>query len=74
VNDDRVTVRVVITVGGVSQVISPWHPLKTPLRVPAADIAADAGLPANELPGREFTAEWDGAAFRDYRLVHDPRL
>ncbi|MCW2884126.1 MAG: hypothetical protein QOE54_6593 [Streptosporangiaceae bacterium] len=70
----RVPVRVVITVGGVSEVVTPWHPLQAPLRVPAVDIAADAGLPANELPGRHFTALWDGEAFRDFRLVHDPRL
>jgi hypothetical protein len=42
-----------------------------PLLLPATDIAADVGLPANELPGRKFTAVWDGEVFRP---VDDPRL
>jgi hypothetical protein len=42
--------------------------------MPAADIARDADLPANELPGREFYAVPDGDGYRDFRLVDDPRL
>jgi hypothetical protein len=72
--DDRVTVRVSITVGPEAWVVTPRHDWKTPLKMLAADIARDAALPANELPGREFHAVPDGDGYRDFRLVDDPRL
>jgi hypothetical protein len=42
--------------------------------VPAALIAEQAGLPINELPGREFSATGDRKSLTDFRLVFDPRL
>lgn len=70
----RVPVRVLITVGDDAELVTPWHTSAEPLRMPSAGIAADAGLPADELPGRRFTAVWDGERFRDFELVDDPRL
>lgn len=71
---DRVEVRVLLTFGEWAELVTPRHTVVAPLRVPAADIARDARLPANELPGRSFTAVPDGESFRDFRLVEDPRL
>ncbi|KAB2370955.1 hypothetical protein [Actinomadura montaniterrae] len=71
---EHVTVRVLLTIGDIAELVTPDHDHRDPVRVPAADIARDAGLPANELPGREFTAIPDGAGFRGYQLVDDPRL
>lgn len=42
--------------------------------VPAEDIARDADLPENELPGRRFSAVREGGRLRDFRLLNDPRL
>jgi hypothetical protein len=71
----RLEVRVLLTVGDDAELVTPDHSAEAPLRVPAADIARDAGLPANELPGRRFTAVRDGhGGFRDFRLVFDPRV
>lgn len=72
--DNRVPVRVLLTFGDQAELVTPDHDYNNPLRVPAADIARDAGLPVNELPGREFTAERTGSGFRSFRLVDDPRL
>ncbi|MFB4295030.1 hypothetical protein [Actinomadura sp. NTSP31] len=71
---ERVTVRVLLNVGDTALLVAPDHDYRDPVRVPAADIASDAGLPKNELPGRRFTAVRDGEGFRCYRLVDDPRL
>ena len=73
-SDERVTVRVMLTVGDDAELITPEHDARNPLRVPAAVIAADAGLPANELPGRRFSAERAGDGFRAFELLDDPRL
>ncbi|MBB2909305.1 hypothetical protein FHS43_000551 [Streptosporangium becharense] len=69
------TVRVLITVGDVAELITPRHPAAAPLRVSASRIAAQAGLPANELPGRAFTVQTlsDGDA-DGFTLLDDPRL
>lgn len=72
--DERVTVRVMLTVGDDAELLTPEHDARNPLRIPAAVIAADAGLPANELPGRHFTAARAGDGFQDFRLLNDPRL
>lgn len=66
-------VTVLITIGDQAELVTPSHSADNPLRVPAAVIARDAGLPVNELPGRRFTAVRDGDTYRDFRLVHDPR-
>lgn len=71
---ERVTVRVLLNIGDIAELVTPDHDYRDPVRVPAADIARDAGLPTNELPGRRFTAVPDGVGFRGYRLVDDPRL
>lgn len=69
----RVPVKVLLTVGNDAELTTPDHTPSNPLRVPARTIADDAGLPVNELPGREFTAVQDGQGLRDFRLVDDPR-
>ncbi|RBQ21582.1 hypothetical protein DP939_02400 [Spongiactinospora rosea] len=68
-------VRVNITVGDTAEVTTPRHPYTAPLRIPAARIAQQAGLPASELPGRRFTV----AALTDqdadgFTLLDDPRV
>ncbi|GLY81810.1 hypothetical protein [Actinoallomurus iriomotensis] len=72
--DERVEVRVLLTVGDDAELVTLEHSAEAPLRVPAADIARDAGLPAGELPGRRFTAVRRGDGFQDFRLVDDPRV
>ncbi len=68
-------VRVLMTVGEHAELITPLHPASAPLRVPAARIAAQADLPANELPGRRFTVEHlDERGADGFRLADDPRL
>lgn len=72
--DERVTVRVLLNFGDYAELITPDHDHNNPLRVSAADIARDAGLPANELPGRKFTARRGPDGFlSDFELVYDPR-
>lgn len=71
----RVPVRVMLTFGDAAELITPEHDSRDPLRVPAAAIAQDAGLPVGELPGRRFTAARAGdGRLVDFRLVDDPRL
>lgn len=70
----RVEVRVMLLFGDQAELITPGHGAGDPLRMPAADIARDAGLPVGELPGRRFTAIRAGDGYRDFRLVDDPRL
>lgn len=69
-------VRVTITVGDVAHLATPLH--TTPdsrLRIPAARIAQQAGLPVNELPGRRFTVECLTQEDADgFILLDDPRL
>lgn len=76
VSDDgaRVRVTALLNVGDETELVTPDHDHRSPLRVPASRIADDAGLPAGEIPGRRFTAVRDGDTFRDFRLVDDPRL
>ncbi|WP_067171161.1 hypothetical protein [Microtetraspora niveoalba] len=68
------TVLVLLTVGDQAELVTDLHPKSAPLRVPAARIAEQAGLPANELPGRRFTVtrltEDDANGFT---LLNDPR-
>ncbi|MCP9947257.1 hypothetical protein [Actinomadura madurae] len=71
---ERITVQVMLTFGDTAELVTPDHDHRDPLRVPAADIARDAELPVNELPGRFFTAERASDGFRAFRLVDDPRL
>jgi len=71
---ERVTVRVMLLFGDQAELITPEHDHTAPLRVPAAVIADDADLPANELPGRRFTATRTADGYRDFQLVDDPRL
>ncbi|TDD37871.1 hypothetical protein E1287_07390 [Actinomadura sp. KC06] len=70
---ERIVVQVLLTVGGIAEVVTPEHDYRNPLRVPAADIARDAGLPANELPGRKFYAARSGDGLRGFQLIDDPR-
>ncbi|HEV7934973.1 MAG TPA: hypothetical protein VGP70_22020 [Actinomadura sp.] len=69
----RISVRVLLNFGDQAELVTPVHPASNPLRMPAADIARDVGLPAYELPGRHFTAVQDGDRLRDFRLAEDPR-
>lgn len=71
---DAERVTVLLNYGDQALLITPDHDADNPLRVPAADIARDAGLPAGELPGRTFTARRTAGGYADYRLAHDPRL
>ncbi len=71
---DRIRVRVILVFGDRAQVETPWHPADAPLWMPAADIAAAAGVPVNELPGRWFWATGDRGALTGFRLINDPRL
>ena len=67
--------RVLLTVGDIAHVVTALHPPTAPLKVPAARIAGQAGLPESELPGRRFTittltdVDADGFA-----LLDDPRV
>ncbi|MCP2353175.1 hypothetical protein HD597_000195 [Nonomuraea thailandensis] len=68
-------VQVLITVGDQAHLITSLHPASAPLRVEAARVAEQAGVPVNELPGRRFTVERLTAADADgFTLVDDPRL
>lgn len=68
-------VQVLLTVGDQAHLITPKHAASAPLRVSAVRIAEQAGLPANELPGRRFTVERLTATDADgFTLVNDPRL
>lgn len=71
---ERVEVRVILTVGDQAVLSTPWHTSQEPLWMPAETIARDAGLPANELPGRRFTAAGGPDGLTDFQLVDDPRL
>ncbi|MEU9837534.1 hypothetical protein AB0D67_38880 [Streptosporangium sp. NPDC048047] len=69
------SVHVLITVGEVAELLTPRHTVAAPLRVSAERIAAQTGLPVNELPGREFTVtRLDDDDADGFALVNDPRL
>lgn len=71
----REQVTVLLLFGDDAELITPDRDHTNPLRVPASVIAEDAGLPANELPGRDFTAvrTADGG-YAHFQLVNDPRI
>lgn len=75
-NGQRVTVYVLLTVGEEAYVRFSDRPEE--VRMPAATIAADANLPPDELPGRDFYAtaeEMEGQIIlRNFSLVNDPRI
>ncbi|MDP4510346.1 sigma-70 RNA polymerase sigma factor region 4 domain-containing protein [Nonomuraea turcica] len=67
-------VQVLLTIGDQAELVTSQHPASAPLRIPAARIAEQAGLPANELPGRRFTVDRLTSTDADgFALVHDPR-
>lgn len=67
-------VRVLLTVGDRAELISAKHSPSAPLQVPAARIAEQAGLPANELPGRRFRVDRLSDTDADgFTLLDDPR-
>lgn len=66
---------VLLTVGDTAHLVTTIHPSTATLQVPAARIAEQAGLPANELPGRRFRVTRLGANDADgFTLLDDPRL
>ncbi|MEU0539781.1 hypothetical protein [Nocardia sp. NPDC005978] len=80
---ERVKVRCVLVIGegdkAIAYLETPWHPSWMAIQWPAAQIAAQADLPRNELPGREFWVEAAHApdntlTLTGFRLVFDPRL
>ncbi|MRH92227.1 hypothetical protein GFY24_33150 [Nocardia sp. SYP-A9097] len=80
---ERVRVRCVLVYGdgetAVAYLETPWHPARSPLAWAAQEIAGQAGLPTNELPGREFWVDVqrlpEGALrLSGFLLVFDPRL
>jgi hypothetical protein len=74
---ERVQVRVVLVFGAGpdarAELETPWHTPQEPLAMRAADIAQQASLPVNELPGRRFWATFTAAGPVDFELVDDPR-
>ncbi|WP_285705474.1 hypothetical protein [Microtetraspora sp. NBRC 16547] len=69
------TVYVLITAGDEAELVTDLHPKSAPLRVPAARIAEQTGLPVNELPGRRFTVATLTVTDADgFTLLDDPRL
>ena len=71
-NSTRVPVTVVITVGEDAEVVTPTRGPKDPIRVRAADISRDTGVPVGELSGYRLTAVLEGQTLRDFRLVEAP--
>lgn len=66
---------VLLTVGDEARVLTALHLVTAPLKVPAATIAEQAGLPVNELPGRRFAvATVTEDAADGFTLLDDPRL
>ncbi|WP_228915946.1 hypothetical protein [Streptomyces sp. DH20] len=55
----RVTVRVLLLLGDQAEIVADVPPAERaePVRYPAADVAAAAGVPVADLPGRRLTAE-----------------
>ncbi|MBQ0825594.1 hypothetical protein [Streptomyces tagetis] len=58
---DRVNVRVLLLYGDQAEVVADVPPEERaqPVRYPAADIAAETGLPVVDLPGKRLTAVVD---------------
>ncbi|WP_157556915.1 hypothetical protein [Nocardia acidivorans] len=80
---ERIQVRCVLVFGdsenAVAYLETPWHPARSPMSWPANEIARQAGLPTNELPGREFWADAERSGegtlrLSGFLLVYDPRL
>ncbi|MGV9409365.1 hypothetical protein ACWDOP_05575 [Nocardia sp. NPDC003693] len=80
---ERVKVRCVLVIGegdrAIAYLETPWHPSWMAIQWSAAVIAAQADLPRNELPGREFWVDADhgpanALSLTNFRLVFDPRL
>lgn len=80
---ERVIVRCVLVIGegdaAVAYLETPWHPSWMAVQWPATPIATDAGLPRNELTGREFFTDAERGpgqliTLSGFALVHDPRL
>lgn len=72
--DTRVPVRVLITIGDQAELITPTRTADNPLRVPAAAISADTGIPIERLAGKKLTAivaenPQDGMTARAYQLA-----
>jgi hypothetical protein len=53
---DAIDARVSLTFGDQAEVVTHWHPVSDPLRVPAARLADDLGVPVERLPGVRFRA------------------
>jgi hypothetical protein len=69
----RTAVTVLVVVGDQAELTTPTRTAENPLRVPAADITADTGIPRGRLPGRRLTAVVtetieDGMTARDYQV------
>ncbi|MEV5707268.1 hypothetical protein [Actinoallomurus sp. NPDC052274] len=67
--DTRTDVRVLLLYGDQAEITTPGHGADNPLRVPAATISVDSGIPVEELRGKRLTAvvdEAEGTA-RDFR-------
>ncbi|HEY9440132.1 MAG TPA: hypothetical protein VIS29_16105 [Streptomyces sp.] len=66
---------VLLTVGDVAELVTARHPAGSPLRVPAARVAGQTGLPVGELPGRRFAvAHLSDSDADGFTLLDDPRL
>jgi hypothetical protein len=57
---ERLKVRVLLLIGGHAELVTPHRGVEEPERVPVAQIVADTGIPAEELPGRELVAVVEG--------------
>ncbi|GAA4933960.1 hypothetical protein HD597_010069 [Nonomuraea thailandensis] len=65
----RVEARVQLLFGTQAEIVTAHHPSDDPLRVPAAALALQLGVPLDELPGRRFTAAIVGESVRDAELI-----
>ncbi|MGW2666240.1 hypothetical protein ACWCW7_35255 [Nocardia tengchongensis] len=72
--DGRVPVWVMGGIGDQARAVTPWRKHSDPALLSIAEIARDAGIPAGEVVGREFTAAGDETALHDFRLRNDPRV
>jgi hypothetical protein len=55
-NATCVPVTVLLTFGDQAELLTPTRTSDNPLRVPAADITADTGIPLEKLAGKRLTA------------------
>lgn len=65
----RIEARVQLLFGARAEVVTAYHPSGDPLRVPAAELAEQLGLPVGELAGVRFTAEIVDDVVRAARLI-----